>query len=59
MSIICKSCKSTDIKIEIVSGRGLPPKGYVERPNRRISWAGKWEVGKCNNCGKEWKFLIK
>ena len=52
-------CHSNNVEIKTTQGRGLPPKGYVNRSGKRISWKGTWEISKCRQCGNEWRKLVK
>jgi len=54
----CVKCNSTDVEVNTVQGRGLPPKGYVSRRGAKISWVGTWEMYTCV-CGHEWRKLIR
>jgi hypothetical protein len=57
--INCNVCNSNNIEVKTVQGRGLPPKDYVSRPGKKISWIGNWEIFKCQQCGNEYKKLLK
>ena len=57
----CDMCSGTDVTISEVSGRGLPPKGWVKKPgdNKKYSWPGNWRKVTCNNCGHTMQTLIR
>lgn len=58
-NISCKKCGSSEVDHEVKEGRGLPPKGYVNKTTKKISWKGIWDVYTCNNCSENWKILRK
>lgn len=49
---ICIKCNSVNIKHESIVGRGLPPKGFINKGNKRISWSGVWDIWTCIDCGE-------
>ncbi len=55
-NLICSVCGGHDIKHEQREGRGLPPKDYINRGNKKISWRGVWDVFTCS-CGETWNKL--
>jgi hypothetical protein len=38
------NCNVNNIEVKTAQGRGLPPKGYVSRPGKKISCKETWEI---------------